>query len=216
MGSSSEPDHAPLAGSERPSDASENNKRLVRQFTDAVNRRDREAIERVCAPDVRRVSPSTPDAHVSSVAELWEFLQQDFGALPDSRVTLDALVADDERVGLWATYSGTQTGPMGPFPPSGQRVSAEFSGIVRIRNGRIAEMRVVWDNLDFLSQLGHLPGLHQGPATTPPRSTPKPLASAPSDDPPPPDSAPPTRARRLDRPSRSRSESPGASRRRSR
>lgn len=137
----------------------EQNKKLVRRFTAAVNTRDREALARLVAADVVRHCPATPDATVASVDDLWAFLELDFAAVPDSVVTLETLVAEADLVAFWATYSGTQTGPMGPFPPSNQRATVEFSGILRVRDGRIAEMRVVWDNVDMLTQLGHMPFL---------------------------------------------------------
>ncbi len=45
---------------------------------------------------------------------------------------------------------------MGPFPASGKRMSVEFSGVFRIEDGRIAELRLVWDNVYVLRQLGHM------------------------------------------------------------
>jgi len=56
-----------------------------------------------------------------------------------------------------AIYSGTQQGPMGPFPPTGKRVEGPFLSFLRIEDGKIAEMWVEWDNLSMLTQLGHLP-----------------------------------------------------------
>lgn len=135
----------------------ERNKETVRRFTAAANGRDREALARLVAPDVERHCPSTPGVEVASFDDLWAFLEQDFAAVPDSVVTLETLVAEGDLVAFWATYSGTQTGPMGPFPPSRERASVEFSGILRIRDGKVVEMKVVWDNVDMLTQLGHMP-----------------------------------------------------------
>ena len=46
---------------------------------------------------------------------------------------------------------------MGPFPPSGNRLQIPFVGILRIEDGKIAEIWVEWDNLNALMQLGHFP-----------------------------------------------------------
>ena len=56
------------------------------------------------------------------------------------------------------TYSGTQTGPMGPFPASSKKLVLPFIGILRIEDGKVAEIWVEWDNLNALAQLGHFPG----------------------------------------------------------
>lgn len=135
----------------------EQNKELVRSFVAAVNARDREGLADLVTADVVRHSPATPDVTVANFDDLWSFLEQDFAAIPDSVVTLETLVAEGDLVACWATYSGSQTGPMGPFPPSNERARLEFCGILRIRDGRIAEIRVLWDNVDMLTQLGHMP-----------------------------------------------------------
>jgi hypothetical protein len=57
----------------------------------------------------------------------------------------------------WATYSGTQQGQMGPFPPTGREISSDFAGYFRLSDGKIAEIWVIWDNLTILTQLGHMP-----------------------------------------------------------
>ncbi len=60
-------------------------------------------------------------------------------------------------VAVRASYGGTQRGPFGPFPATGRRVDIEFLGMLRIEDGRIAEMWVEWDNLNILTQLGLFP-----------------------------------------------------------
>lgn len=135
----------------------ERNKELVRCFVAAINARDREALAAVVASDVVRHCPATPDVEVTSFNDLWSLLEQDFAAIPDSVVTLETLVAEGDLVAVWATYSGTQTGQMGPFPPSGERVRLEFAGQLRVRDGKIAEIRVLWDNVNMLTQLRHMP-----------------------------------------------------------
>jgi predicted ester cyclase len=59
-------------------------------------------------------------------------------------------------VALWSTFSGTQEGQMGPFPPTGKKFTADFGGFFRIEGDKIAELWVTWDNLDGLAQLGHI------------------------------------------------------------
>ena len=132
------------------------NKAQVRRFSDALNARDLDALEKIVVPDIQRYSPATPDIRVRNFEELCAFLETDAVTFPDNRVRVDTLVAEGDLVGFWAVYSGTQTGPMGPFPPSGRRVEIEFSGLFRFEKGRIAEIKVLWDNVALLTQLGHL------------------------------------------------------------
>ena len=45
---------------------------------------------------------------------------------------------------------------MGPFPATGKPLSLAFHGILKIEDGKIAEIWVEWDNLGALMQLGHI------------------------------------------------------------
>ena len=77
--------------------------------------------------------------------------------MPDARQEVDFMFADGNWVAVHATYAGTQDGAMGPFPPSGKRLELPFIGILRLENGKIAEIWVEWDNMNALTQLGHFP-----------------------------------------------------------
>lgn len=133
------------------------NKALVERFVAAINERDFEALDELVAPDVARHSPSTPGVTVTNRDELKAFLRQDLIGVPDAVQEIRMMVAEGDKVAVWANYSGTQDGPLGPFPASGRPVDLDFAGILRIAEGHIAEIWAVWDNLSMLSQLGHLP-----------------------------------------------------------
>lgn len=135
----------------------EANKALVRRMTEAINERDFAAVEETLAPDLERHSGATPHLTIENRDQFLEFLRQDLAAVPDAHQEIDFLLAEDDLVAARVVYSGTQTGPWGPFPPSGKRVELPFIGILRIEDGRIAEIWVEWNNLWALEQLGHFP-----------------------------------------------------------
>ena len=126
-------------------------------MAEAINARDLEALDELVAQDVVRHSAATPGVTVTSLEEFRAFLVSDFATVPDSVQTIDVIFANDEYVAMKATYSGTQQGPMGPFPATGKKLTLPFIGILRIEDGKVAEIWVEWDNLNALSQLGHLP-----------------------------------------------------------
>jgi predicted ester cyclase len=64
-------------------------------------------------------------------------------------------VAEGEYVAFYGAYTGTQSGPWGPMPPSNRRFGLDFSGVFRVASGQIAELWITWDNLALLTQLGH-------------------------------------------------------------
>lgn len=129
---------------------------VVRAMIDAINRRDFDALDSVVARDVQRHSAATPGVQVRNLAEFKDFLRQDLAAVPDAQQTVNLIFGTDTMVGVHATYSGTQTGRMGPFPASGRKLTLPFIGLLRVEDGKVVEMWVEWDNLGALVQLGHI------------------------------------------------------------
>lgn len=131
------------------------NLRIAQAMTDAINSRELDRLDQLVSPGVVRHSAATPGVRVASLAEFKAYLQSDFSAVPDSEMTIDVIFANEEYVAMRAIYAGTQSGRMGPFPPSGKRMELPFLGILRFEGGKVAEMWVEWDNLHALTQLGH-------------------------------------------------------------
>jgi len=133
------------------------NKALVREFVDIGNARQFDRLAEVIADDFVRHSQATPGLVITNRDAFRAFMEQDILTFPDSQVSIQQSVAEGDRVAVWATYSGTQLGPMGGFPATGKRMAIEFGAVFRIEHGRIAELWVTWDNLAALAQLGLLP-----------------------------------------------------------
>jgi steroid delta-isomerase-like uncharacterized protein len=129
---------------------------VAKAMIDAINERNLDALDDLVAADVRRHCAATPDAKVTNLAEFKAFLESDFAAVPDSVITVDVIFGNDEYVAMRAIYAGTQSGPMGPFPPSGKRFELPYIGILEFEEGKIAQIWVEWDNLYALTQLGHI------------------------------------------------------------
>jgi steroid delta-isomerase-like uncharacterized protein len=140
----------------------EQNKAVVRRFWEAMNRHQLDALDDLIAADVVRHCQATPGVDVRSLHQLKDFLRQDTAVFPDSTQTITHLVAEGNLVAVWATYEGTQQGPMGSLPPSGRKVRFDFGAVFRMESGKIAEWWVTWDNMAILRALGHLPDLRSG------------------------------------------------------
>jgi steroid delta-isomerase-like uncharacterized protein len=133
------------------------NKDLVRAFTEAGNAADWNGLAEIVAEDFTRHSAATAGPPVTSRDEFIELQKVFLSSFPDQHVKLEQLVAEGNLVAALATYSGTQTGPMGDFLATGKAVQAPFLAMFRIESGRIAELWVEWDNVAMLSQLGLFP-----------------------------------------------------------
>jgi steroid delta-isomerase-like uncharacterized protein len=135
----------------------EANKDLVRQFTEAVNAADWDALEEIVTDDFTRHSEATAGPPAKSRDEFIQLQKSFLVSFPDQRVTGVRLIAEGDEVAALAVYSGTHTGPMGEFPATGRSVEITFLTIFRIEDGRIAELWVEWDNVAMLTQLGLFP-----------------------------------------------------------
>ena len=54
-------------------------------------------------------------------------------------------------------FSGTHTGVFFGIPATGKKISIDGVTLVRMQDGKIAEERDFFDNLDFMTQLGLMP-----------------------------------------------------------
>jgi steroid delta-isomerase-like uncharacterized protein len=132
----------------------ETNKRVVRAFTEAINRRDLDALDDLVSTDFVRHSNAAPG--VQSLDDLKRFLRNEFGAFPDACESVEDVVAEGDRVAVRHSFRGTQRGPMGRYPASAKEMRADYLAIYRLADGKIAEAWVEWDNLSGLTQLGHI------------------------------------------------------------
>jgi ketosteroid isomerase-like protein len=137
---------AVISGCAPSSDAQlETNKEVVRRFAEAQNNGDIELLNELLAPDVVRHCQATPDVEIRSREDFVRFYQASSSVFSDARVTIDIMVAEGDMVATYGSFTGTQD------------VDSKFLSVIRLENGKIAELWVEWDNLAILTQLGHLP-----------------------------------------------------------
>ncbi|MGQ0464462.1 MAG: ester cyclase [Sporichthyaceae bacterium] len=136
------------------SDKGEDYRSLVRRLEQAMNSRRLEELDELLTEDFTRHCQATPDVVVGSRSEFKAFLRGFDTAFPDNVQTFTHIAVDGELIGVYATYAGTHDGPFGPIAATGKRVDFEFAGMFRVRDGKLAELRVTWDNLTVLRQLG--------------------------------------------------------------
>lgn len=137
--------------------AQEENKATIERFIEALNNHDLDALDALVRADFVRHSQATAGLSIRSRDEFKAFLRQDQATFPDAYQEVLMMVAEGDKLAVYVTLTGTQEGPLGPFPPTGKRVTVPFLGMLRFEAGKIAEMWVEWDNLNMLTQLGLFP-----------------------------------------------------------
>jgi steroid delta-isomerase-like uncharacterized protein len=135
----------------------EANKNIVDQFGEAVNNHNYDALDDLVSANFVRYSQATSDVNIRSLEEFKQFAIMSSESMPDMKGTFEIMVAEGDFVATYATFTGTQKGPMGPFPATGKTMESKTMAIFRLENGKIAELWIEWDNLAMLSQLGHFP-----------------------------------------------------------
>jgi predicted ester cyclase len=98
--------------------------------------------------------------HQCSLKTTLEGLKEDIHSLrtgfPDFHLTVEAIIADTDKVWIRMTARGTILGPfMGP--PTGKPITITVMDVCRFANGKIVEHGGVPDRFAMLAQLGLLP-----------------------------------------------------------
>jgi predicted ester cyclase len=100
----------------------EKNKAVIEGFVTVGNNRDYDKLGDFVSKDFVRHCQATPGLIVNNQEQFIAFMEADVQVCPDSKVEVHQMVAEGDRVAIWATYFGTQEGAMGPFPPSGKKM----------------------------------------------------------------------------------------------
>jgi steroid delta-isomerase-like uncharacterized protein len=136
------------------------NKSVVRQWADALNRDDPEAFRACLAPEVQWTNMA--DGRVVHGAE--PLRQAIWGmrvALPDLHSSIVDMVADGDRVAVEMTFGGAHNGqlmgPTGPISPTGNQVSLHAALFFHVQDGKIVRISRYGDTLSLLTQVGLRP-----------------------------------------------------------
>jgi predicted ester cyclase len=130
---------------------------VVTEFFDAMNDRELDRLDAIVAADFVRHCEATPDVVVESLDDFKAFLDAYTEVFPDNVQTPVFIAADGDLIGLFATYEGTHLGPFGAAEPTGKRAKFDFAGMLKVKDGKLSEFWVTWDNMTILAQLGLLP-----------------------------------------------------------
>jgi len=78
-------------------------------------------------------------------------------AFPDIHWVLDEVIAAGDKVVSRFTWTGTHRGTFLGIPPTGKSVRVKGVVIDRLRDGKMADSRILMDSLGMMQQLGVVP-----------------------------------------------------------
>lgn len=131
----------------------EENRTLVSNFIEAANSKDFDRLPNYIAEDFQRHSQASPGVVVRNRQQFVQLMADDQETFPDSRLTVQQMIAEGDRVAVWGVYTGTFSNRTGPTTTAGAKVEVDMAAIFRVENEQIAEMWVTWDNKTVESQL---------------------------------------------------------------
>ena len=86
-----------------------------------------------------------------------ELLNQFFNAFPDMKATVEDIIAEEDKIVLRVTSSGTHKGEFMGIAPTGKSFSIGEIHIMRMENGQMVEHWGIEDNMSMMQQLGVIP-----------------------------------------------------------
>ncbi|MDY7552270.1 nuclear transport factor 2 family protein [Pseudomonas veronii] len=94
-------------------------------------------------------SLKTVEAYSNSMPHLLEIM-------PDAHFELVSVAADEKRqtVIAFARFCGTHTGINEPVPATGRAVVSDYVLVMRMKDGKVAELTKVWNDSHAANQLG--------------------------------------------------------------
>lgn len=129
----------------------EHHKRTVQRYPRAVAAGDFDVLREICTEDIVSHAPLGEPRGQEALIEYERPIHE---ALPNFDVTVEDLVAEDDRVVMRLTIKGVHQGPLMGVAPTGTQV--KFGNMIfhRMEGGLIAERWVQPDVFGLLTQIG--------------------------------------------------------------
>lgn len=87
-----------------------------------------------------------------------QFAKAFYEGFPDIHHTLDEVFAADDQVAVRFVLNGTHTGSFMGIPASGRPITVFANVLMRVVDGKVAELRGIFDEAGLLRQIGVLQG----------------------------------------------------------
>lgn len=133
----------------------EQNKSLIhRFFEEGINQDQPGIFDEIIAPSYVNYNLPAPAPGPEGLRQVVGMFKAGF---PDLHTTVEAVIAEDDKVATRGYITGTQQGPFMNIPPTGKSIKVTYTDIWRIENGKAVENWVQMDMLGLMQQLGVIP-----------------------------------------------------------
>jgi len=134
-------------------------RQVVERGLKAFNAHDMEALARDSAPDIEASAPG--DVKLRGPQAVKEFNGNWVKAFSDARVEASNIFTAGNTVIVEGIFTGTHDGtlqtPTGNVPATGRKVRGEFVQILEVDRGLVKRDRLIFDQMQLMTQLGVAP-----------------------------------------------------------
>lgn len=132
----------------------EQNKAIACRFFAEQDQRKGPLAEEICASSYTASIAGFPAMDRAGHSQFGVMFYQ---AFPDLFHTIEETVAEGDKVTVHFTLRGTHDGAFGEIPPTGNQVTVSAIAILRLVEGKVAQLQAVFDQMGLMRQLGVLP-----------------------------------------------------------
>jgi len=132
--------------------SAEQNKAILRQAYDAINRNDLDALDEMVASDITDHDPAPGQG--PGLEGVKDYFSSLHAAFPDVHMDVEDMIAEGDKVVARVSVSGTHQGEFMGIAPTGNRVTITGIDILRITEGKVVEHWGKFDDLGMMQQLG--------------------------------------------------------------
>ena len=134
------------------------NKALVRRFFEEANKGKAAAmavIDELCATNI--IYHGGGGEEIRGLKDYKQSTSEMYNASPDVHFTIDDMVAEEDKVAVRFTLTGTHTGEFMGRPPTNKKLTGWGINIYRVVGGKFVEGWERSDTLGLMQQLGVVP-----------------------------------------------------------
>lgn len=130
----------------------EQNKSLIHRFFEAgINQNELGVFDEIIAANYVNYNLTAPAPGPEGLRQVVGMFKTGF---PDLHATVEAAIAEGDRVATRGYITGTHNGPFMNIPPTGKSIKVTYTDIWRIENSQAVENWVQMDMLGLMQQLG--------------------------------------------------------------
>jgi steroid delta-isomerase-like uncharacterized protein len=122
---------------EQPVSAKENKALLRRYMKEVWEEQNPAAVDDFLAPNDRRHRSATTEPLTRDGQK--RLLVQFRAVFPDIQITVEEVIAEDDRIAFRSTMRGTHRGEFLGIPPTGKQVTVGLVDVIHIESGKFAE-----------------------------------------------------------------------------